>query len=240
MKALVVGATGATGRLLVEALLDRGVEVRVIVRALERLPESVRDRVELTEAAILDLSQEALIEQVSGCQAIASCLGHNLTLKGVFGQPRRLVTQAVRRLCEAARAVEAPTRFVLMNTTAVQNPKLREKRSLGERMAFGVIRCLLPPQLDNEQAARYLREEIGLDDPVLKWIAVRPDGLINQEEVTEYTIEPSPLRSPVFNAGKTSRVNVADFMARLVSDAELWGVWRGQMPVIYNTDSLEA
>lgn len=37
-----------------------------------------------------------------------------------------------------------------------------------------------------------------------------------------------------FDAGPTSRENVADFMATLAVDQELWSRWRGQMPVIYN------
>ena len=35
MKVLVVGASGATGRLVVEQLLRQGIEVRAIVRSLD-------------------------------------------------------------------------------------------------------------------------------------------------------------------------------------------------------------
>ena len=35
------------------------------------------------------------------CDGIVSCLGHNLTLKGLYGHPRRLVTNAVSRLSES-------------------------------------------------------------------------------------------------------------------------------------------
>ena len=64
---------------------------------------------------------------------------------------------------------------------------------------------------------------------------MRPDGLINSESVTDYELHPSPIRSPIFNAGRTSRINVAHFMARLITGDDLWSVWRGQMPVIYNS-----
>ncbi len=43
MTTLVVGATGATGRLLVEQLLNRGEAVKVIVRSPDKLPETVRN-----------------------------------------------------------------------------------------------------------------------------------------------------------------------------------------------------
>ena len=40
---LVVGATGATGRWLVEQLLARGHHVKVIVRSPAKLPKSIRN-----------------------------------------------------------------------------------------------------------------------------------------------------------------------------------------------------
>ncbi|MCK5157279.1 MAG: SDR family oxidoreductase, partial [Spirochaetales bacterium] len=40
MTILVVGATGATGQLLVKQLLNRGQNVKVIVRSPEKLPKS--------------------------------------------------------------------------------------------------------------------------------------------------------------------------------------------------------
>ncbi|MGK0476071.1 MAG: hypothetical protein ACJAYV_001734 [Oleispira sp.] len=40
MKVLVVGASGATGKLLVEQLLGRDVEVKAIVRSLDALPDN--------------------------------------------------------------------------------------------------------------------------------------------------------------------------------------------------------
>tara|TARA_R110002072_G_scaffold291396_5_gene459570 strand:+ start:1901 stop:2107 length:207 start_codon:yes stop_codon:yes gene_type:complete len=63
---------------------------------------------------------------------------------------------------------------------------------------------------------------------------VRPDGLINEDEVTDYIIYPSPIRSAIFDAGKTSRINVGHFMTNLICDGDLWNKWKEQMPVIYN------
>lgn len=42
MTTLVVGASGATGRLLVEQLLNRGHDVKVIIRSPDKLPEALR------------------------------------------------------------------------------------------------------------------------------------------------------------------------------------------------------
>ena len=238
MTTLVVGASGATGRLLVAQLLDRGQNVRIIVRTLNSLPEAIKNHENLTviRASVLDLSDAELVQHVKACDAVASCLGHNMTFKGFYGQPRRLVTDATRRLCNAIKAnkPEATVKFVLMNTSGNRNRDLFEPISFAQKCAIGLIRLLLPPHVDNEKAADYLRTEIAQNDNVIEWAAVRPDGLIDESEVTEYEIYPSPTRSAIFDSGITSRINVAHFMAELITDQDTWAKWKGQMPVIYN------
>ena len=240
MNVLIVGASGATGRLLVEQLLERDIEVRAIVRSADRLPEKLRRNPNLTvtEAAVLELSDEELTEQVRGCHAVASCLGHNLSFKGVLGPPRRLVTDAVRRLCAAANAgaPETPVKFVLMNTAGNQNRDLDEPISFGQKCVLGLLRALVPPHVDNEEAADWLRTKINQPDSKIAWCAVRPDTLIDATDVSDYDAFPSPTRSAIFNPGKTSRINVAHFMAELIADDSLWEKWKGQMPVIYNRE----
>ncbi len=235
---LVVGATGATGRLLVIQLLDRGHSVKAIVRSPEKLPAELKDHKQLTliQASVLDLTDTDMSQHVKGCDAVASCLGHNLTFKGLFGHPRKLVTDATRRLCQAIKANQPahPVKYVLMNTAGNSNRDLNEPLSSGHKIVVGLIRLLLPPHADNEQAADFLRLQIGQEDNEIEWVAVRPDSLINEENVTEYSVHPSPIRSAIFNPGQTSRINVARFMADLISDNELWEQWKGRMPVVYN------
>lgn len=238
MTTIVAGATGATGQLLIKQLLDRGQSVKAVVRSPDKLPKTVRDHPNLTliHASILDLSDAEIIEHVKNCDAVASCLGHNLTLKGLFGRPRRLVTDATRRLCDAIKSVDSGerTKFVLMNTTGNSNRDLDEPISFAQKCVIALLRLLLPPHADNEQAADYLRTKIGQSDDSIEWVAVRPDGLIDEDEVTERELHPSPIRSAIFDAGKTSRINVGNFMADLITDPTIWSNWKGQMPVIYN------
>lgn len=240
MKVLVAGATGATGKLVTEQLLKRGISVRAIVRSEEKLQALSEnyDLLEIVTASITEISEADLQIFVKGCDAVISCLGHNLNLKGIYGKPQRLVTLSVQKLSQAILALnrKKTTKFILMNTTAHRNRDLQEKVGFGHNLVVGLLRFLLPPQADNEQAAEYLRTEIGQENPTLQWVALRPDTLINQDSVTKYTLHPSPLRDPVFNAGKTSRINAAHGMAELLTDAALWKQWRGQMPVIYNDE----
>ena len=86
MAVLVVGATGATGRLLVEQLLDRGQQVRAIVRSPDALPEAVRNHasLSLTQARRLTTSDAGslyLVEEgEDGEDFLHFLLAHNDTL----------------------------------------------------------------------------------------------------------------------------------------------------------------
>lgn len=220
-------------------LLRRGEVVTAVVRSLDGLPAAVEshENLSVVEASILDMSDAGMADLVQGCRAVVSCLGHNLTFRGVFGRPRRLVTDATRRLSTAisANAAQQPVKFVLMNTTANSNRDLDEPVSFAQKCVISLLGLLLPPHADNEQAAAYLRVTVGQGDPVIKWVAVRPDGLIDEAKVTGNKVHNSPTRSAIFNAGVSSRINVAHFMAELITDDSTWEMWRGKMPVIYNT-----
>jgi nucleoside-diphosphate-sugar epimerase len=238
MTTLVVGASGATGRLLVEQLLKQGENVRIIVRSVKSLPDSLiqNNQLTVTQANLLEMSTAELLVQVQGCRAVASCLGHNLTFKGMFGHPRRLVFHGVERLCAAIDRAksEVPIKFILMNTTGNRNVHAGEKVSVAQSAVVGLIRHLLPPHVDNEIAATYLQSHFGSNQNVIEWAAVRPDSLTDEELVTKYDVHTSPTRSAIFDAGKTSRINVAHFMSKLIIDDGTWQKWKRQMPVVYN------
>lgn len=243
MTILVVGASGATGQLLVEYLLNCAQNVKIIVRSTSTLPESLKNHDHLTviHASVLDLSDAEMTQHVSDCDAVACCLGHNMSWKGIFGQPRQLVTDTTRRLCNAVKVTTRtkPFKFVLMNTTGNSNRDRLEPISFGQKCVIGLLRLLLPPHVDNEKAADYLRVSIGQTNKDIEWVAVRPDSLINENESNQYELHTSPIRSAIFDAGKTSRINVAHFMADLIINDETWNKWKRQMPVIYNKPLLK-
>ncbi len=234
---LVLGASGATGKLLVAELLKRNVQVRAVVRTPEKLSHlQGAANLKIIKGTILDMTESEITECISGCNAIASCLGHNLSFKGIYGKPRKLVTDSLRKLCNhVIRAkMENQVKIVLMNTAGNRNRKIDEPISLAEKCVIGLLRLLLPPHVDNERASQYLQDEIGFGYDYLGWAVVRPDSLIDKDEVTNYMVHVSPIRSALFNAGKTSRINVAHFMADLITVDSVWEKWKGQMPVIYN------
>jgi nucleoside-diphosphate-sugar epimerase len=243
MTTLVLGASGATGKHLVEHLLSSEQNVKVIVRAPEKLPESwkTNNRLTIIKAGISNVDLDQMTVYIQDCDAAASCLGHNMTFKGMFGKPRRLVKDAVSLTCEAItnNAPEKPVKFVLMNSSGNRNRDLNEPISIIQRLVIALLRLTVPPHVDNEKAADYLRIEVGQNHKYIEWVAVRPDGLINEDKVTAYEVFPSPLRSAIFNAGTVSRINVGHFMAQLITNSDLWDKWKGQMPVVYSQTKAE-
>ncbi|MEW6516659.1 MAG: NAD(P)-binding oxidoreductase [candidate division FCPU426 bacterium] len=235
---LLVGATGRTGRRALQQLLDRGINVRAIVRSGKRLPPEVVGKPNLTviEADLLSLPPKDLQQHLAGCDAVISCLGHNISLKGVFGPPHKLVTKAVKHLCQGIEALKppAPVKFILMSSVSVNRPnRLDTRRGSFERVFLWLLCNVLPPAKDNQQAADFLIKKIGQNNAFIQWVAVRPDSLL-EGEVSEYSLHEGLVDS-LFKPGSTNMANVAHVMCELVVNPKMWADWKGKLPVVVNT-----
>mmetsp|Transcript_34696 Transcript_34696/g.49255 ORF Transcript_34696/g.49255 Transcript_34696/m.49255 type:complete len:242 (-) Transcript_34696:1237-1962(-) len=225
---LVVGATGATGRFVVQMLLDKGQKVQIIARSKERMMEMLRkdnydDRLIVKEGAILDVPDDELKDIVFGCDAVISCLGH----RKIWAEPRLLVTDAMTRLTQAADKSQM-TKFILMGSNGVANPNGKDDiRPYTERFLIQVIRWLVPPHVDNEKAAAYL---YNMERGSVEWTVMRPDDLIDAD-VSSYQLLEKPCKG-LFGGGVATRANVADAMVSLALDKDLWNQWKFQMPVL--------
>lgn len=237
MRVLVLGASGATGKQVVRQLMQRQKQTRILIRESAVLPKDIQEHqaVEIVKGNINELNDGEMMALLRGCSVVISCLGHNLTLKGMFGHPRYLVFEAIKRICETVqKSNDHNIKLILMSTTAYTNPVNNEKNNVGEKIIFSLLKGLLPPHRDNVQAADYLTQQISRKDNRIGWVAVRPDTLVNHDEVSPYGAYGSPVSSPIFNPGKTSRINVSHFMAELATDNKVWEKWAYTTPVVYN------
>jgi hypothetical protein len=238
---LILGGTGRTGRRVIDQLLERGFEVRAVVRSVKRLPEGIvsRDRLTLIEAELLSLSQKDLLDQVRGCVAVISCLGHTTDLKGIFGPPRDLVTRATERVCRAIAEIQppSPVKFVLMSSVSVNRPgRLDSRRGMIERAFVKMLRGLVPPSRDNQEAADFLNNGVGRADPFVQWVIVRPDTLVDGD-IGSYALHEG-LVSSLAKPDQSAMSNVAHFMCELVSEPKTWDEWKGRLPVIIDAGSI--
>ncbi len=237
---LLLGGTGRTGRRVLKELRSHDVNVRTVVRSSGKLPESVAadPKVRVLEADLPSLSDEELRDQVRGCDAVICCLGHVISLAGIFGPPRDLVTRATARLCRAIESLHPvqPVKFILMSSVSVHHPEgLDAIRGRRERAAMWMLRGLVPPAMDNQRAAEFLYKSIGTSHPCIQWAAVRPDSLL-EGDVSEYEVH-EYLVSSLFAPGKSNMANVAHFMGRLAMDPRTWDDWKGKLPVLINVPS---
>ena len=235
MKALILGGSGATGKLVVQQLVKRNIQVRMVVRESAIIPINISDdnTIEIIKGNINDLTVLNIIDLLKDCDSVICCLGHNISIKGIFGPPYKLVSNTVSKIIEALESLHLKQKFILMSTTAYTNKDIKEKNTFGEKIIFAFLKVLLPPHKDNMLAADYLINNIGSNTEI-DWIAIRPDSLFNEEIESEYETHEYKIRSPIFNPGKTSRINVSHFMAELITNNRLWQDWKHKTPVIYN------
>ena len=235
MKTLVLGASGATGKLVVSQLLERNLSARIVIRENAAIPDKIakNKNIEIVKGNIDSFSTEKIRELMQDCDSIVCCLGHNINFKGMFGKPHKLVVNAVKKITAVIASSNNTRKFILMSTTAYTNKNQGEKNTFGEKLVFSLLEIVLPPHKDNMLAGDFLVYEAGASGKI-EWIAVRPDTLIDEDSISEYEIHENKIRSPIFNAGKTSRINVAHFMVDLLVNDSLWSDWKYKTPVIYN------
>lgn len=246
-KILVVGATGATGKHVVQMLLDRGdTEVVAIARSQDKLMGLLRDtgkeqaieNLTVKEAGVTKLSIDELKVLTEGCTAIVSCLGHNLTFKGMFREGY-WVSDTVKKL---TKAMPADCRFVLMSTDAIAYPDGSDpKRTRFERGILRFMRWLLQPVADNEMAAGHLFDEAKSEN-CYEWVAVRPGDLVDIED--EETLKATSKKDyeifehtfgALFGDNSVARSHVAHFLTDLstMDKRAFQKTYNHKLPVIY-------
>ena len=235
MKVLVIGASGATGKLVVQNALKRENKVKAVYRESSIIPNNFADNqyIEIVKGNITEFSMEQLNNLIMDCDAVICCLGHNLSFKGIFLPPYKLVFGTVINIFDIMRSRNLNKKFILMNTTGYTNSKIGEKNTFGENFILSLLKIFLPPHRDNMLAADFLINKIGKDSN-MEWVAVRPDSLIDESFESEYEVLDQKKTSPIFNPGKTSRIKVSHFMVDLLTNNDLWNKWKFKTPVIYN------
>ena len=239
---LVLGATGATGRHLMQQLLQKNYNVTAIVRSKQRLldvlvgtTEEENKLLSITEAATTDMTDEQVMTVVQSVDTIVSCLGHTLDMKGLFGRPCYWVSDTARRFVEAA--ADSEKKFIWMNSDGVAHPD-DNVRPFFERAVIFLLRHFINPHKDNELAADYFYKlhasSSSSKDSTsnIEWIVVRPTDLIDGDATVYQTYEKP--QGSLFGSGTCRRANVAKFMTDLIQDDSLWNQYKYTMPVLHD------
>lgn len=188
MKALVAGATGQTGRQIVEQLLARDVEVRALVRAESKADANLPDSVEVVVGDVL--KPETLTAAFAGCQVLLSATGAAPSFDPTG--PYKVDYEGNKNLVDAAKAANVD-QFVMVSSLCVS--KIFHPLNL----FWGVLYW-------KQQAEDYLKNS------GVAYTIVRPGGLKNENNNQAIVMS----AADTLFEGSISRQKVAEVCAEAV------------------------
>lgn len=199
MRLLIVGATGGTGRALVEQALERGHEVTALVRNPSRLGLS---HARLT-AVVGDVMQPASLDAaVRGQDAVLSALGHKR-----WFYPTRILSAGTQHLADAMRR-HGVRRLIVETALGVGDSWWQ----MGLYYTLFVQVFILPFYFFDKRRQEALVRRSGLD-----WTVVRPGALNNGPRRGVFRQGPR-VGHWLWTVG-ISRADVAAFMLDQLTDA---------------------
>ena len=167
-----MGATGRTGRHVVEQALAAGHEVRALVRSRAKL-NLQHPKLEVLEGDATDAA--AVQRLVAGCDATLSTLGPTAQAKDVCSRATENVIRA------------GTPRYVFISGAGTDLPGDR-KDAIGKLVSF-LVRTLSPEVFHDKVRELELVQKSGL-----RWTAVRPPRLVERpaKGVARVSVERSP------------------------------------------------
>ena len=198
LRVLVIGATGGTGRQLVQQALDQGHQVTAFVRNPARLPIQ-HANLRIVKGDVLDYaSVEAAMR---GQSAVLSALGHKR-----FFYPNKIQSEGMRNILRAMKACDAP-RLICETALGIGSSVGR----LGLPHTFFILPLIL---------VFYMWDKLRQEDLIIAsdrdWVIVRPGVLTNGEARGSYRHGPK-VGSYLWPV-RISRADVADFMLKQLTD----------------------
>jgi putative NADH-flavin reductase len=203
MRVTVFGATGGTGKQVVDKALAAGHKVTAVARNPEAAESVFGDRDGLTVVRGDVLDAESVAKAVAGADAIVSVLG-----VADRKQPTNVYSTGVENMV-AAMADGGPRRIVALSADGVEpNPNV----NIGQRL----VMALVVARMFKHQYKDMLEMERLLEATDLDWTAVRPPRLNDGEAAGEYRTSDEALK----DSSGISRADLADFIVTRLEDAD--------------------
>ncbi len=207
MRLLVIGATGGTGRELLQQALAQGHQVTAFVRDPAKL-QIEHANLRVTTGDVLDYGT---VEAAMHCQeAVLSALGHRL-----FFYPNRIQSDGMRNILRAMKVCDVP-RLVCETALGMGSGVGR----LGLPHTFFFVPLILP---------FYFWDKIRQEELIMAsdrdWIIVRPGLLKNGPARGAY--RSGPAAGNYFWPFAIARADVAAFMLKQLNDDTYLGLAPG-------------
>ena len=198
MNLLIIGATGGTGRALIEQALNQGHTVTAFVRNARKIPIT-HERLTVAIGNVLDY--DTVDRAVKGKDAVLSALGHKrwFIKTSILSDGTSNIIRAMER--------HSIKRFVCETSLGIGD----SRGGLGLYYTLFVIPVITYFYFKDKERQEKLIRESSLD-----WVIVRPAQLTNGVRRGVYRQGPQ-VGSYVFTR-RISRADVADFMLRQITD----------------------
>jgi putative NADH-flavin reductase len=197
-KIIVFGASGGTGKSVVEQALEAGHQVTVVVRNPEAFNVSNKN-LEIIKGDVLQLAtfENALKEK----DAVVSCLGsRDRKPTTVYSKGTSNITAAMRKA--------GVTRIICLSAGAVIVPP---KSSFVLKF---VVKNILQRIFKHIYADMLVMEKM-LADSGLNWTVIRAPRLTNGKHTGKYR---DSVNEPLSNPSSISRADLADYIVKHLSD----------------------
>jgi putative NADH-flavin reductase len=198
LRVLVIGATGATGRQLVQQALEQGHQVTAFVRDPSKL-KIAHANLRIAKGDVLDYA--SVESAMRGQSAVLSALGHKR-----FFYPNRIQSDGMRNILQAMKTCDVP-RLVCETALGIGNSVGR----LGLPHTFLILPLILAFYMWDK-----LRQEQLIIASDRDWVIVRPGVLTSGEARGSYRHGPK-VGSYLWPV-KIARADVADFMLKQLTD----------------------
>ncbi|ANF97073.1 NAD(P)-dependent oxidoreductase [Paenibacillus bovis] len=218
MKIAVIGATGATGRKVVERALDSGHEVIAVARRPETIASTVR--LSVRQGNVLD--RTSITNALADTDVVISCLGPTgnfpqgiVTSEGISNirknfSPGTTMSVGITNILAACES-KGVKRFVMQSGIGLSDGK---ELSALNRLAIHISGRIFTKAVEDKAIAERAVQQSGLD-----WIIVRPPALSDTAATSKYTAGPliriSPLRPLSF-------ADCADCLVRAATNEPTW------------------
>lgn len=200
MRVTVFGATGGTGKQVVDAALAAGHKVTAVARNPEAVPGD-RDGLIVVKGDVFD--RESVAAAIEGSDAVVSVLG-----VANSKEPTTVYSAGVGNMV-AAMTAGGPRRIVALSADGIEpNPNV----NIGQRL----VTALIVARMFKHQYRDMLEMERVLAESGLDWTSVRPPRLSDGEAAGEYRTDTAPLK----DSSTISRADLAGYIVSHLADGD--------------------
>lgn len=202
----IIGATGATGKFVLQNALHRNFNIKVLARTPKKL-DKFKDKIEIVKGSVSDL--DTVIKLVEGCDVVLSTLG---TSK----KPNYIVVKGVEVILKAIQSFNSKPRFIHMSAVGLGDSLIQCRNSWLWTFIVKVTFPLIGSELfaDMERAEKLISQAKDVKSVIMR------AAVLNNKPARGYIV-----RSSNEPAGKMfiSREDIANFMLDSVLDTSFDG-----------------